>query len=158
MGAWGPGPFDNDTAADFAHDVRACDRLPHPLPARTALLLDTLRQVLHGEVEVRPDQPSVYELDYRVERAVAAVAFVADTIQGRCHHTDNAFARGVADDQDATLLDPVEFEPVSEELLATTMAFLDWIEHRLVLDDAGRTFQTELDKLRADLVAPMEQG
>lgn len=144
MGAWGHGPFDNDTAADFAHDLRQCSTLPAPLPARTALLLDTMRQVLNGE-----DQPSDYGLDYRVERAVAAVAYVADACARRCHHTDSAFARGVQDDGD--LYPPVVLEPVTAELHATALALLDWIGQRLITDDAGTAFAQELNLLRDDL-------
>lgn len=147
MGAWGHGPFDNDTAADFAAELRhAAD-----LPTRTQVLLTTLRTVVFGtEVEISDGEPGLYELDYRVERAVAAVAFTADMARGRCHHTDNAFARGVAKD-DEHLNPPVELEPVSPELAATCMALLDWVTHRLVLDDAGKEFTAVLDSLREDV-------
>lgn len=157
MGAWGSGPFDNDTAADFAHDLRACATLPHPLPARTALLLDTMRQVINGDVTVRPDQPTYFELDYRVERAVAAVAFTADAVTGICCHTDNAFARGVDDGPEANLLPPLlpptGLELVTPELHATAMALLSWLDHRLVMDDAGRRFAQELHLMYSDLAA-----
>lgn len=151
MGAWGTGPFDNDTAADFAHDLRTCDELPYPPRARTAVLLDTMRKALTGTTELHPDEQSACELDYRVERAVAAVAYIADNVQGRCHHTNNPFARGVGDD--GNLLPPVELEPVTDVLLGNSLALLDWIEHQLVLDSAGKAFQQELDKLRSDLQA-----
>lgn len=157
MGAWGHGPFDNDTAADFAHDVRACATLPHPLPARTALLLETMRQVLNGDAEVRPDQPSDYELDYRIERALAAVAFVADAVTGICAHTDTPFARGVDDSPEADLLPPLlpptGLEPVTPELHSTAMALVSWLRDRLVMDEAGRALATELACLHSDLAS-----
>jgi hypothetical protein len=149
MGAWGLGPFDNDTAADFAHDVRACDTLDHPLPARTALLLHTMREVIGGDATIHPDEPGRYELDYRVERAVAAVAFTADAVTGICCHTDNSFARGVGDDGE--YLPQAQFEPVSPALHSAAMAVLSWVDHRLVMDQTGREFARELHLLYSDL-------
>lgn len=111
--------------------------------------------MLDTDVTIRPDQPAHFELDCRVERAMAAVAFTADAVTGICAHTDNAFARGVDDTPEVNLLQPLlpptGLEPVTPELHSAAMALLTWLDHRLVMDEAGRAFATELICLHSDL-------
>ncbi|AEW92901.1 MULTISPECIES: DUF4259 domain-containing protein [Streptomycetaceae] len=63
MGAWGPGPFDNDEAAEFAV---ALDRAP--AQDRAALVRHALTRVIHTPDRIREDTSVV---------AVAAAALVA---------------------------------------------------------------------------------
>jgi hypothetical protein len=86
MGCYGDGPFDSDTAADFAAALHDCS----DTDARHDLLLATMNAF--GELWgiALPE----YELDSILEEAVAAAAFVADSYTGRHDFTDNAEARG----------------------------------------------------------------
>lgn len=152
MGAWGNAPFDNDTAADYAYTVRSAETPA----ARTNVLRATMRLLVLGQpaLQLRPlgsEAGVVYEMDYRVEQAIAAAAFVADGVRGECHHTDNAFARGVSEKDDDTLNPPAELEPVDDALWTLAMATVDWLEHRLVMDEAGAELSVELAKLKDDL-------
>ncbi len=61
MGTWGIGPFDNDTAADFAGDLDEA-----PMEQREAMI----RRVLK-----RAAEPADYLITPDAERAVAAAAW-----------------------------------------------------------------------------------
>lgn len=68
MSSWGCGPFDNDTAADFAADL---DQAPEP--ARLGMLHTALTAV---------DTGGDYVDGARAEVALAAVALVARDLNG----------------------------------------------------------------------------
>lgn len=116
MGTWSTGPFDNDSAADFAYEVQNCSE-PQ---ARNDLLMITIRAGIERLSTVRLD--NVYSWGYELEQAVAATAFVADEYTGEKRFTDCSYARGVGDDDQ---LNPyVEFLSVRGELVAASRHFL----------------------------------
>lgn len=88
MGTWAYGPFDNDSAADFAGNLRD---LPD-LDTRVQEVTTALLQARDGEL--KPSDLGVYALGWQLEYAVAAAAIVADAHQGVMNFTDSVYARG----------------------------------------------------------------
>jgi hypothetical protein len=123
MGTWAEGPFDNDSAADFAHGVR--ERTD--AQARHDLLLATLR----AGIEILPNQQltNEYAWGYELEFAVASAAFVADEYTGVKKFTDTPYARGVSEDGD-DLLPFVEIH-LSDELLSAAREFIVLMVRRM---------------------------
>lgn len=116
MGTWDTGPFDNDSAADFAADIQACSGPD----ARHDLLLATLRAGTSHLSSVRLTDG--YAWGYEVEHAVAAAAFVVDEYTGMKQFTNCSYARGVDDNME---LNPyVEFH-LTPELLDAARKFTD---------------------------------
>lgn len=117
MGTWHTGPFDNDSAADFAGDVRDCTGPA----ARGGLLTAALRG---GQEYLRTNRALTeeYSWGYELEHAIAAAAFVADEYTGEKRFTDCSYARGVGDDME--LLPYVEFLPPSAILLIEARWFV----------------------------------
>jgi hypothetical protein len=111
MGAWGTDPFDNDTAADFAADVREAS----DVQARQDLLLATMRAPAE-KITTFTLTPG-YEFGYELEMGIAAAAFVADAHTGTHEFTDNSYARGVADDEALSLLPYAELGQMTPDLL-----------------------------------------
>lgn len=146
MGSYGPGPFDSDTASDFASEVRhASDP-----EARNDVLHFAMRNLVQAEGLVLARYAD-YELESEVERAVAAVAFIADTIRERCHWTDTVDARGCTGQPLYGLLPPVKLAPVDDALWISAMAVLDKVELLLVADDSAGEYRANLTALRDDL-------
>lgn len=127
MGTWATGPFDNDSAADFAHDVRET----HGPAKRQSLLLVTLAD---GTAYLRSHQAG--EWGWELEHAVAAAAFVADEYTGAKQFTNCSYARGVEDDEELSLKPYVEFGPVLPELLTAARVF---VRNLMVWMEAART-------------------
>ncbi|RYY14277.1 MAG: DUF4259 domain-containing protein [Alphaproteobacteria bacterium] len=76
MGAWGTGPFDNDSAADWAGELT--EATPQE---RSRLLRRTLQAVLlHGDSGVELDASS--EEDWGAEEAITAAAVIASALPG----------------------------------------------------------------------------
>lgn len=151
MGCWGVGPFDSDTAADFAHEVRSGS----DTEARQDILLFTMRNLVQA-TDLTLHSMADYELESDVERAVAAVAFIADKIRKRDHWTNTSFARGCKDTPPYDLLDPVDIGDVPDALWVTAMAVLDKVKHLLLTDDSegelsAAAYRKVLDELRDDL-------
>lgn len=146
MGCWGPGPFDSDTAADFASEVRGGS----DLEAREDILHFALRNLVQDET-ITLERFEDYELASDVERAVAAVAFLADKIRNRCHWTDTSFARGCVSTPPYELLPEVELAPVSDTLWIAAIAVLDKVEKLMVDDDSAGDYRLVLADLRTDL-------
>lgn len=116
MGTWATGPFDNDSAADFALDIHSCSGPD----ARQDLLLATLRA--GTETLDRTILSDEYSWGFELEFAIAAAAFVADEYTGRKEFTNNAHARGESDDLNE--LGPyAEFHPPTPDLLAAARSF-----------------------------------
>jgi len=84
MGAWDSGPFDNDSAADFASDVSGT-----PEGERHEFLRKALQAVQEGAG--RPFEPE-YEFPYEHEHAIAAAAFLADARKDQHVFTDTVYA------------------------------------------------------------------
>jgi hypothetical protein len=114
MGTWDTGPFDNDSAADFAGAIQDCTG-PE---ARHDLLLATLGA--GTEALPRAELTNEYSWGYELEQAFAAAAFVADEYTGRKQFTDTSYARGVDDDME---LNPFAEIRMSEELLKAARLF-----------------------------------
>lgn len=114
MGTWATGPFDNDSAADFAGDLRDCSG-PE---ARHDLLLTTLTAGTSALETAQLDNE--YSWGYELEHAIAAAAFVADEYTGRKVFTDTSYARGVGDDME--LLPFVQIQ-LSPDLIAAARLF-----------------------------------
>lgn len=151
MGCWGVGPFDSDTAADFAHEVRSGS----DVQARQDVLLFAMRNLVQAD-ELTLHSMADYELDSDVERAVAAVAFIADKIRGRDHWTNTSFARGCKDTPPYDLLPLVDIGQVPDSLWVTGMAVLEKVEQLLLTDDStgelsADTYRKVLAELRDDL-------
>lgn len=70
MGAWGLGPFDNDTAADLADDL--ADDLGDP-----ALVVEQLTEVLAEAGDTPPDEPLDADLGAEALAAAEVVAALA---------------------------------------------------------------------------------
>lgn len=118
MGTWDTGPFDNDNAADFAGNIQDCTT-PQ---ARHDMLLMTL---LAGKERLRQTDcllDNVYSWGHELEQAIAAGAFVADEYTGVKRFTDNAYARGVGDDDE---LKPFIEIQLSGQLLYQARSFID---------------------------------
>lgn len=130
MGTWDTGPFDNDSAADFAGAVQDCSG-PE---ARNDLLLITIRAGIERLKTVRLD--NVYSWGYELEQAIAATAFVADEYTGKKRFTDCSYARGV--DDDIELKPYVEFLSVRGELVAASRHFLGQLLVCMKRDDIDR--------------------
>lgn len=94
MGTWAYGPFDNDTAADYAGNLRD---LPTPYK-RTQQIITTLNEVMDAKLEAT--DLGVYALGWQLEQAVAAAAIVADAHQGVMKFTDSVYARGVMENDE----------------------------------------------------------
>lgn len=123
MGTWATGPFDNDSAADFADDIRGCTDLDE----RHDLLLATLRD---GSLTVpHADLSPEYSYGYKLEFAIAAAAFVADEHTGVKKFTDNSYARGVGEDMQ--LMPFVEFHQPSADLLEASRKFIGAMVQRM---------------------------
>ena len=151
MGAWGVGPFDCDTAADFAAGVRKAS----DTEARQDILLMAMRSLVQA-TDLTLHSMADYELESDVERAVAAVAFIADAIRERSHWTDTSFARGCKDTPPYDLLDPVDIGTVTDVLWISAMAVLDKVAHLLAADDStgelsADAYRKVLAELREDL-------
>lgn len=116
MGTWGTGPFDNDSAADFAGGIQDCSGPD----ARHDLLLATLRA--GTDAAGKADLSNEYSFGYELEFGIAAAAFVADEYAGTKKFTDNSYARGVGEDME---LEPfVTFHPPSAELTEAARSFV----------------------------------
>lgn len=147
MGSWGPGPFDSDTASDYADEVRRGS----DTEARADILHFAMRNLVQAD-NITLARYADYELESDVERAVAAVAFIADKIRDRCHWTNTAHARGCEKFPPYSLLPPVELAPVTDELWVCAVAVLDKVNTLLVSDDsAGEYVVHTLGELRNDL-------
>lgn len=151
MGCWGVGPFDSDTAADFASEVRGGS----DTEARQDILLFAMRNLVQA-TDLTLHSMADYELESDVERAVAAVAFIADKVRGREHWTDTSFARGCKNTPPYDLLDPVDIGEVPDALWVTAMAALDKVEQLLLTDDStgevsAAEYRKVLTELRNDL-------
>jgi Domain of unknown function (DUF4259) len=146
MGSYGPGPFDSDTASDFASEVRhASDP-----EARADVLHFAMRNLVQAEGLVLARYAD-YELESEVERAVAAVAFIADQVRERCHWTNTADARGCTGEPPYDLLPAPELAPVSDTLWISAMAVLDKVDLLLAPDDSAGEYRKNLAALRDDL-------
>lgn len=119
MGTWAYGPFDNDTAADYAGEL---DDLATPAE-RAALLTQTLEEALRLQHE--PSDLRVYALGWRLETAVAAAAFVADAHRDVVRFTDSVYARHMDDDDE--LGDPPDVGTPSPELVALAVRAMDGV-------------------------------
>lgn len=147
MGAWDHGPFDNDTAADFAYEIRECS----DMQARSALLLSTLRAAV--ALDVPPGMLNDdFEMDHRLEEAVAAAAFVADRHTGNSDFTDNPYARGVADDAELSLLPPVRLERPTPELLRAAAEALGTIVGYMIRDRVSDEWREPVSAIARRLV------
>lgn len=147
MGCFGVGPFDSDTAGDFAAEVRGGS----DTQARQDILLFTMRNLVQAD-DIVLNSMADYELDSDVERAVAAVAFIADAIRKRSHWTNTSFARGCKDTPPYDLLDPVDIGEVPDALWVTAMAVLEKVEQLLLTDDStGEVSATEYRKVLSEL-------
>lgn len=154
MGTWGPGPFDSDNAADYATVVRAAA----DTTARRTVLLNPMRLLLDAKLDTEhlADRDE-YEVEGLITRAMAAVAFVADSNLGRSHHTDNAFARGVTDDGPISILPPVDLPDVDDELRTTATQAVDLVLSLLDPDVPQDDYRLILIELRGHLAAPATQ-
>lgn len=114
MGTWDTGPFDNDSAADFASDIRTCT----DAQARHDLLLATLGA--GTEKAATADLTDEYSWGYELEHAVAAAAFTADEYTGTKQFTDTSYARGVSDSME---LEPYVEIRMSDDLVAAARSF-----------------------------------
>lgn len=151
MGAWGVGPFDSDTAADFSSEVRGGS----DTEARQDILLFAMRNLVQAD-DLTLHSMADYELDSMAERAVAAVAFVADGIRKRSHWTNTSFARGCKSTPPYDLLDPVDIGTVTDALWVTAMAVLEKMDQLLLTDDStgemsAEAYRKVLTELREDL-------
>jgi hypothetical protein len=124
MGMWGCGPFDNDTAADFAASLSEEASVIN----RAWLIIEALADAL--DAELKPVDLRVYALGGLLERAVAAAAFVADAHQGVVNFTDSAYARAFGDDDEP--LDPPDIGMPDSDLVGLasraihkTMAYME---------------------------------
>lgn len=149
MGTWGPGPFDNDCAADFASEIRSCTD-----PAARADYLEfTLRGTLTDLAKLDELDGDV-EFDWGLLHGYAAAAFVADAAHERCKHGDSSFARGCADSEPYELLPPCELPRPSGELLSLAVNIMDML---LALLDRSDEFTAacarHMEDIRADLLA-----
>jgi len=154
MGCWGSGPFDSDTAADFAYEVQEADGA-----GRVEKVRKTMSEYLDAtEEELRVMEG--YELDGRIERAVAAAAYVTDGHTGRCQYADTVYARGVrkdADDNDFikdSWGPPVEVE-VDEVTHTMAQQVLNRAVHSLIMvSDTGREYGEMMTQMLGDLTSP----
>lgn len=116
MGTWAEGPFDNDSAADFAYDIQEAVSGEE----RHDRLLDALSA---GSVYLNTSHPRLsdeYAWGYQLEYAIAAAAFTADEHTGVKQFTNCSYARGVDDDME---LKPYVDITMSDRLLQTARAF-----------------------------------
>lgn len=144
MGAWGTGAFDNDNAADFADGLEFCTTLE----ARSDLLLATLLDM--AAQEVKPGLlDERYEFSGEVESAIAAAAFVADTLNGRQDFTSNPFA--MAWDEDGEDQHPIPFAPVSLRLLGAARDALEVVLRQMVADGISEEWQAPSKAILAAL-------
>lgn len=150
MGTWDTGPFDNDSAADFAGDIRGCSG-PE---ARHDLLLATLRA--GTEVLSRTQLKSEESYGYELEHAVAAAAFVADEHTHRKDFTNTSFARGVGDDME--LKPYVDFLPPSQDLLLAARKFTNRLVNRMSGSWIGAEWITPIKDIESALFGPKGDG
>lgn len=143
MGTWGTGPFDSDSAADFAGDVRGCS----DPQARNDLLLITIRAGIERLETVRLD--NVYSWGFELEQAIAATAFVADEYRAERRFTNSPYARGVGDDDE--LKPYVDFLDVRGHLLAASRRFLSELLVIMQRDSIDKDWMDPLRTMRAAL-------
>lgn len=94
MGMWGLGPFDNDSAADYAGRLRDMRGSAERVEDIYNLLTETLNTPL------KKANLALHSMGWRLEEAVAAAAIVADAHRGEMRFTDTAYARGVGEDDE----------------------------------------------------------
>lgn len=138
MGTWAAGPFDNDSAADFASDVNGCT----DADARHDLLMATLRagSQLLGTPGV--ELSNEFSWGYELEMAIAAAAFVADAHTGTKQFTDTSYARGVGDDME--LLPYAEIHQPTSELLGDARVFVQLMLRRMEYDRIDKEWTAPL--------------
>ncbi len=128
MGAWDTGPFDNDSAADFASDVGGLITVEK----RQRWIQQALQAVRDGagrEIE------EGYEFPYEIEFAIAGAAFLADAHTGRKDFTDTVYAKLLDEtknfkDDEAWL--PIDLGTPSQELVDLAALVTEQIVARLV--------------------------
>lgn len=113
MGCWGTGPFDSDTAADFASHVEHCS----DKQARTDLLTATLGAYLELKLTDKDFDPT-YEHPSAVEEAVAAAAFVADSHTLKQQFTNTPYAQGQMEVRGETVWYLIPLDDPKPELVA----------------------------------------
>lgn len=147
MGCWGPGPFDNDTAADWAYGMTdmSCTE------ARADLLAITLRAFIETEVHIAGTFATV-ELDSLLEEAVAAAAFVADAHTGVRRFTDNAFAQSLAEDN--TTIVYTEVAPPSDYLRALAFKALGKAMELTEDDSSSTDWRRSVGEIGTELTRP----
>lgn len=146
MGTWDTGPFDNDTAADFAADLRS---LP-TTEARDDYLKTTLFHFI-DEPYPPAEIVGVVGFHHSFAEAVAASAFVTDKITGFEEFTDTPFARGVTDDGEPELLPYPELDPPDQILIAMTAQALDKAIALMARDGVDDEWQEPARRIRARL-------
>jgi hypothetical protein len=147
MGCWGPGPFDNDTAADWAYSLTdmSCTE------ARADLLTITLRAFIETEVELAGTFDLI-EFDSLLEQAVAAAAFVADAHTGQRRFTDNAFAQSLAEDN--TTIVYTEVAPPSDYLRALAFKALGKAMEMTEEDSSSTDWRMSVGQIGTELTRP----
>lgn len=151
MGTWDTGPFDSDTAADWAFTVRDCT----DADARRTLLEFTLRGALADIIDSGDGHyDTAYELPTHVQHGYAAAAFVTDAARQQCKHTNSPYARGVAGVAPYELLPPVQLPQPDRELVALAVSVLDVIAARLdPADEMATSYLVHVRDIRADLTS-----
>ncbi|WP_144119637.1 DUF4259 domain-containing protein [Catellatospora sichuanensis] len=138
MGAWGEGPFDNDSAADWCGDLH--DAMP---AARPGMVSAALALAAHSTAYLDYDDGAA---------AVAAAAIVASRLPGGAPitsaHAPDFLLAGESIDLD-------------DDLPQLAIAALDRIvgdhsEWRSLWGEGGATRFPEIDKLRSVLAGPPE--
>lgn len=140
MGAWSPEPFDNDTAADYAHSLRA-----KPPAARLDFLMGALRHIS------MMDELPYTGVEYELQEALAAAAFVAEAHTGTHPFTDdNPFALGTRDD--GSVLPFPELPPPTPPLLTVALHCTIRIEQHFTSAGSEERWVEPVTRIRKLLV------
>lgn len=142
MGTWDTGPFDNDSAADFAYDIQESSTPQE----RHDVLLMTMRRGTEYVAGHRLD--NMYSWGDEVEHAIAAAAFTADEHTGIKQFTNCSYARGVDDDME---LKPFAEIQMSGELLGAARLFTAAMLRRMKRDDIDDEWVEPVRQIREAL-------
>lgn len=141
MGTWDTGPFDNDSAADFAGNIQDCTT-PQARHDLLLMALQTGRERLQ-----RTDclLDNVYAWGWELEQAIAAAAFVADEFTSTKQFTDTPYARGVGEDME---LKPFVEIQMSGQLMYRARLFIDGMIDRMWRDQINEEWIDPIKRIR----------
>lgn len=144
MGAWGPGAFDNDTAADFSGMVENCA----DEQARMAVLETKLAYLIKHWDRLYNLPEQGFEYPYEIEQAIAAAAYVADAKNGRYEFTDTPYAQMRVSESKWL---PIPLDQPSQHLVTLALVAMSCVKTALEIKGFAREWIEPIEAILAAL-------